>query len=105
MNISIDQIPPEILRSTQVSQPESELITSDIVDLDSRLSQEVARSAVSSQAEREKIMQALSNPATTTDPAQLAMWQNRLSVYTLETGMYSTLARKGVSAIETLLKA
>ncbi|WP_406756958.1 type III secretion system inner rod subunit SctI [Citrobacter freundii] len=32
------------------------------------------------------------------------MWQNKLSAYTIDTSLYSTLARKGVSAIETLIK-
>ncbi|RVR61109.1 type III secretion system protein PrgJ, partial [Citrobacter freundii] len=47
---------------------------------------------------------ALNNPDVTSDPEQLAIWQNKLSAYTIDTSLYSTLARKGVSAIETLIK-
>lgn len=76
----------------------------DLIDLDTRLAEEVSRLAAGTQVEKDRITAALNNPDVTSDPEQLAIWQNKLSAYTIDTSLYSTLARKGVSAIETLIK-
>lgn len=104
MSLTISQISPQILRSSTLSEPQPSLVTGDLVDLDTRLSEEISRQAVGSQIEKDRITAALSNPAITSDPEQLALWQERLSAYTIDTSLMSTLARKGVSAIETLIK-
>lgn len=104
MSITISQISPQILRSSTLLEPRPSLVTGDLVDLDTRLSEEISRQAVGSQMEKDRITAALSNPAVTSDPEQLAKWQERLSAYTIDTSLMSTLTRKGVSAIETLIK-
>lgn len=104
MSMSINQISPHSLQAPTFSESPPSLVTGDLVDLDTRLAEEVSRLAAGTQVEKERITTALNNPAVTSDPEQLAIWQNRLSAYTIDTSLYSTLARKGVSAIETLIK-
>lgn len=45
------------------------------------------------------------NSAAVTNPEQLYKMQNELTNYTLDISIASTLARKAVSTIETLVKA
>ncbi|WP_230350790.1 type III secretion system inner rod subunit SctI [Lelliottia sp. WAP21] len=75
-----------------------------VVSLEDRFREAVAEQAVSNQFTREKIYSALTDPLVTSDPQKLAYWQQQLSVYTLDVNLCSTLARKGVAAIETLVK-
>ena len=83
---------------------ESEFPSVSIVSLEDRFREAIADRAVSNQFTREKIYSALNDPAVTSDPHKLAWWQQQLSVYTLDVNLCSTLARKGVAAIETLVK-
>ncbi|OON41077.1 hypothetical protein BTJ39_03660 [Izhakiella australiensis] len=75
-----------------------------LMSLDDRLGHAFASKAVESQHTREEIYAALNDPNVTSNPAQLIEWQKRLSIYTLETNLCSTMVRKGVAAIETLIK-
>lgn len=104
MSMSINQISPQSLQAPSFSESQPSLVTGDLVDLDTRLAEEVSRLATGTQIEKDRITTALNNPVVTSDPEQLAIWQNRLSAYAIDTSLYSTLARKGVSAIETLIK-
>lgn len=83
---------------------EAEFPSVSIVSLEERFKEAISNQAVTNQATREKIFSALSDPNVTSDPAKLAHWQQQLSIYTLDINFCSTLARKGVAAIETLVK-
>lgn len=104
MGMFINQISPQSLQAPIFSESQPSLVTADLIDLDTRLAEEVSRLAAGTQVEKDRIPAALNNPDVTSDPEQLAIWQNKLSAYTIDTSLYSTLARKGVSAIETLIK-
>ncbi|MEN3029796.1 type III secretion system inner rod subunit SctI [Chromobacterium amazonense] len=77
----------------------------DIVSLDDRLIQAFSRSAVSTGIEKDAILQRLEQPEAVTDPAQLFELQLRTSNYNLEVSMISTLTRKAVGAVESLLRS
>ena len=104
MSMSLNQISLQSLQTPTFSESQPSLVTCDLVDLDTRLAEEVSRLAAGTQVEKDRMPAALNNPAVTSDPEQLVIWQNKLSAYTIDTSLYSTLARKGVSAIETLIK-
>ncbi|POB00628.1 type III secretion system protein PrgJ [Chromobacterium sinusclupearum] len=77
----------------------------DIVSLDDRLIQAFSRSAVSSGIEKDSILQRLEQPEAVTNPAELFELQLRTSNYNLEVSMISTLTRKAVGAVESLLRS
>ncbi|MBM2885059.1 type III secretion system inner rod subunit SctI [Chromobacterium amazonense] len=77
----------------------------DIVSLDDRLIQAFSRSAVSAGIEKDGILQRLEQPEAVTDPEQLFQLQLRTSNYNLEVSMISTLTRKAVGAVESLLRS
>ena len=104
MGMFINQISPQSLQAPIFSESQPSLVTGDLIDVDTRLAEDVSRMAAGTQVEKDSITAALINPDVTSDPEQLAIWQNKLSAYTIDTSLYSTLARKGVSAIETLIK-
>ncbi|POT59515.1 type III secretion system protein PrgJ [Citrobacter amalonaticus] len=83
---------------------EAEFPSVSIVSLEDRFKEAISNQAVTNQFTRDKIYSALNDPNVTSDPAKLAYWQQQLSVYTLDINLCSTLARKGVAAIETLVK-
>ncbi len=83
---------------------EAEFPSVSIVSLEERFKEALSSQAVTNQFTREKIYSALNSPNVTSDPEKLAYWQRQLSVYTLDINLCSTLARKGVAAIETLVK-
>lgn len=77
----------------------------DVTSLDDRLLQAFSTSAVSSATERNDILESLNQADTVTDPAKLYDLQIRSSNYNLEVSMISTLARKTVGAVESLLRS
>lgn len=83
---------------------ETEFSNVSIVSLEERFKEAISTQAVSNQATREKIYSALNDPNITSDPHKLVHWQKQLAVYTLDINLCSTLVRKGVAAIETLVK-
>lgn len=99
--ISLIQAVNAVNRSGSLRELSTE---SPLVSLDERLGNAIASKAVESQQMRDQIYAALNDPGVASDPAQLVEWQKKLAVYTLETNLCSTLVRKGVSAIETLIK-
>ncbi|AXE31874.1 type III secretion system inner rod protein PrgJ [Chromobacterium phragmitis] len=76
-----------------------------VVSLDDRLIQAFAQSAVATDAERSDIMQRLERPELISNPAELFALQQRTSNYNLEVSMISTLTRKSVGAVESLLRS
>ncbi|WP_440029676.1 type III secretion system inner rod subunit SctI [Chromobacterium amazonense] len=78
---------------------------SDIVSLDDRLIHAFAQSAVSTGMEKDSIMQRLDQPNAMTDPAELFELQQRTSNYNLEVSTISTLTRKAVGAVESLMRS
>ncbi len=83
---------------------EAEFSSVSIISLEERFKEALSNQAVTNQFTREKIYSALNDPNVTSDPIKLAHWQQQLSIYTLDINFCSTLARKGVAAIETLVK-
>ncbi|WP_258089447.1 type III secretion system inner rod subunit SctI [Serratia liquefaciens] len=79
--------------------------TDDVIPLDNFLLKSVAENAVSSQQDKDEIMSRLQELQTTTDPAKLFDLQQRTSDYNLKMSLFSTLARKAVGAIETVVRA
>jgi len=75
-----------------------------VISLEDRFKEAISNQAVTDQFTRERIYSALNDPNVTSDPQKLVYWQQQLSVYTLDVNLCSTLARKGVAAIETLVK-
>ncbi|TFZ48662.1 type III secretion system protein PrgJ [Serratia proteamaculans] len=77
----------------------------DIVSLDDRLLQAYAQSAVGRGMEKDSILASLADRHTVTDPAKLFALQQRTSDYNLEVSLISTLTRKAVGAVESLLRS
>ncbi|MGL4604469.1 MAG: type III secretion system inner rod subunit SctI [Iodobacter sp.] len=76
-----------------------------VISLDDRLLQAFAQSTVATEMDKNAVMQRLSNPEALNDPAALFDLQVRTSNYNLEVSMISTLTRKAVSAVESLLRS
>ncbi|MBA8735467.1 type III secretion system inner rod protein PrgJ [Chromobacterium violaceum] len=77
----------------------------EMVSLEDRLIQAFSRSAVATDAERNDIMQRLERPELISNPAELFALQQRTANYNLEVSMISTLTRKTVGAVESLLRS
>ncbi|OHX10814.1 type III secretion system inner rod subunit SctI [Chromobacterium sphagni] len=75
------------------------------VSLEARLIQAFSHSAVSTGMEKDAILQKLEQPQMITNPAELFALQQRTSNYNLEVSMISTLTRKTVGAVESLLRS
>ncbi|MGC0152636.1 type III secretion system inner rod subunit SctI [Chromobacterium vaccinii] len=77
----------------------------DVVSLDNRLIQAFSQSAVDIGMEKDAILQRLEQPEALSNPAMLMELQQRTSNYNLEVSMISTLTRKTVGAVESLLRS
>jgi hypothetical protein len=78
----------------------------DFMSLDDRMLQAYAKSAVELGGERQGVLHSIeTGSAGLSDPGALFAMQQRISNYNLEVSLISVLARKGVSACETLLRA
>lgn len=75
------------------------------VSLEDRLVRAFAESASAADVEKEQIMQKVEQAKSLSNPAELYQLQVRTSNYNLEVSMLSTLARKGVAVVESLLRA
>jgi type III secretion system protein len=78
---------------------------SGVISLDDRLLQAYAQRTVATEIDKNEVMQRLSQPEALSDPAALFDLQVRTSNYNLEVSMISTLTRKAVSAVESLLRS
>lgn len=76
----------------------------DIVSLDDRLLQAFSGSAIATAVDKQTITNRI-EPDLVTDPKELAISQEMISDYNLYVSMVSTLTRKGVGAVETLLRS
>ncbi|ECG8591052.1 type III secretion system inner rod protein PrgJ [Salmonella enterica subsp. salamae] len=77
----------------------------DIVSLDDRLLQAFSGSAIATAVDKQTITNRIEDPNLVTDPKELAISQEMISDYNLYVSMISTLTRKGVGAVETLLRS
>ncbi|MFU9136521.1 type III secretion system inner rod subunit SctI [Erwinia tasmaniensis] len=75
------------------------------VSLEDRMLQAYTRTASDAQAEQADVISRLQMRNVISDPAELFKLQQRTSDYNLQVSMISTLTRKGVSAVETLLRS
>ncbi|MFT8209927.1 MAG: type III secretion system inner rod subunit SctI [Symbiopectobacterium sp.] len=75
------------------------------VSLEDRLLRAYAPESVNVSAEQRDVISLLENTNASTDPEALAELQQRTSDYNLHVSLISTLTRKGVSAVETLLRS
>ncbi|WP_434626701.1 type III secretion system inner rod subunit SctI [Chromobacterium sp. CV08] len=75
------------------------------VSLEDRLIQTFSRTAVAADVEKNDILQRLERPELVTNPAELFQLQQRTANYNLEVSMISTLTRKTVGAVESLLRS
>lgn len=76
----------------------------DIVSLDDRLLG-LSGSAIATAVDKQTITNRIEDPNLVTDPKELAISQEMISDYNLYVSMVSTLTRKGVGAVETLLRS
>ncbi|RXZ38321.1 type III secretion system protein PrgJ [Oxalobacteraceae bacterium CAVE-383] len=78
----------------------------DFMSLDDRMLQAYAKSAVTLGEDRHNVVQSIElEPGRLSDPGHLFELQQRISDYSLQVSLTSTLTRKAVSAVETLLRA
>lgn len=77
----------------------------NLVSLDDRLIQAFSQNAVGVGMEKDDILQRLEQPGLLSNPAVLMELQQRTSNYNLEVSMISTLTRKTVGAVESLLRS
>lgn len=75
------------------------------VSLEERMIQAYATASVGAADEQHDVIHQLQKSRITSDPAELFRLQQRTSDYNLQISMISALTRKGVSAIETLLRS
>lgn len=74
--------------------------------LDQRLLEASADASVMLKGDRMQVMANLeNNPGSVTSPEQLFEVQQRLGDYALQVSLLSGVTRKGVAAVETLLRA
>lgn len=62
-------------------------------------------SAIATAVDKQTIANRIEDPNLVTDPKELAISQEMISDYNLYVSMVSTLTRKGVGAVETLLRS
>lgn len=75
------------------------------ISLEERMIQAYAESSVGTAAEQSDVINQLQQDKMTSDPAELFRLQQRTSDYNLHVSMISTLTRKCVSTVETLLRS
>ncbi|RZA63654.1 type III secretion system protein PrgJ, partial [Citrobacter freundii] len=61
MGMFINQISPQSLQAPIFSESQPSLVTGDLIDLDTRLAEEVSRLAAGTQVEKDRITAALNN--------------------------------------------
>ncbi|AZN38081.1 type III secretion system protein PrgJ [Iodobacter ciconiae] len=76
-----------------------------LISLDDRLLHAYAQSTAATENDKKEVMQILSQPGLLSDPATLFELQMRTSNYNLDVSMISTLTRKAVGAVESLLRS
>ncbi|MEN9659902.1 MAG: hypothetical protein RL571_3367 [Pseudomonadota bacterium] len=92
------------ISSVSMSLDSSMPIAEPSMGLAERASQAFARMSVDADVRRGAVTDGI-NSAAVTNPAQLYEMQMAIANYTLDISLASTLARKAVSTVETLVKA
>lgn len=100
MNMVINPIQAIAGQSKDISMSDPTSVT-----LEARMIQAYARNSTAFEAEQKDVIDRLQQANVTSDPAELFRLQQRTSDYNLQVSMISTLTRKGVSAVETLLRS
>ena len=100
MNSSEINFGTAIHHSTDILAP-----TQDGLSLDERLINVYAQTSQEIKAEQRYVIDKLQKGPITSDPAELFNLQQMTSDYNLKVTLISALARKGVSAVETLLRS
>lgn len=100
MSIMVNPVQAFSGQSEDISMSESESVS-----LESRMIQAYARTSTEFEAEQNDVINRLQQSKVTSDPAELFRLQQRTSDYNLQVSMISTLTRKGVSTVETLLRS
>ncbi|MCD4484627.1 type III secretion system inner rod subunit SctI [Chromobacterium vaccinii] len=90
----------QAIQVSDISQTDQQTMS-----LEDRMIHAFAESAVSVGTEKTAIMQKIDQPEDLSDPSKLYQLQLRTSNYNLEVSMLSTLARKGVGVVESLLRS
>lgn len=75
------------------------------VSLEDRLVQAYAKEAVDASEEQREVMALLQDSRVIANPEALFNIQRRTADYNLHVSLISTLTRKGVGAVETLLRS
>lgn len=73
--------------------------------LDELMIQAYAQTASAAHAEQLSVLRQLRQDHVTSNPEELFKLQQRTADYNLQLSLISTLTRKGVSAVETLLRS
>ncbi|CAM3853815.1 type III secretion system inner rod subunit SctI [Serratia silvae] len=78
---------------------------SNVQSLEELMIRAYAQTASGAQIEQKAVLSKLQQDSVTSDPAELFKLQQRTADYNLQVSLISTLTRKGVSAVETLLRS
>ncbi len=78
---------------------------SSVLSLDELMVQAYSTKAAGAATEQQAVLNKLQQPEVTSDPAELFKLQQRTADYNLQVSLISTLTRKGVGAVETLLRS
>lgn len=75
-----------------------------VISLEDRLTQMYAQEAFGVQEEQRQVFEKLKQAEVNSDPGELFKLQLRTTEYSLKLSLASALTRKGVGAVETLLR-
>lgn len=103
MSIVISNIPAINELSSSVNGIES--LEPGVISLEDRLLRSFSSTAVEMGGEKNSILNKIEQPNAVTNPEELFDLQVRTSNYNLEVSLLSTLTRKCVGAVETLLRS
>jgi hypothetical protein len=99
---------PMMLSQAPVTELQSVDLSADSaqpMSLEERMTNAYAHASQESSQERGALMRAASDGRVTSDPGRLYQLQTDLSEYVIKMNLTSTLARKAVGCVETLIKA
>ncbi len=100
MSITVNPIEAFAGQSKDISMSDPTSVT-----LEARMIEAYAKTSTTFENEQNDVINQLQQSKVTSDPAELFRLQQRTSDYNLQVSMISTLTRKGVSAVETLLRS
>lgn len=99
MNFSVNAI-QNFSNNYDITMPNAEPVS-----LEDRIIQAYAKTATNAELEQNDVISKLQQDKVTSDPGELFRLQQRTSDYNLQISLISTLTRKGVSVVETLLRS